>query len=326
MKKLIIPAIMAVSSWQVAAAPASPMDGYKASIEDASDITKIWDEMKTNVRGKDCYRRAQIWAYDMYRKRDIKSKKIFIHYTQKWNDELDNLGGIGWLKKKRFKADGISRRTRNMVRSNITWDYHVAPLVETDEGPVVLDRYLSLAYDSPYPYNEEEAWDLKERPATPEEWVEALTVRGELLWQARKAKLLEDLKENKKKLRKTSSSTKQAKYQGRIDSINATMKKLDMVGKDSIDIKCKKVDSIYVVDQNHDTAWCFYTEAPMYYYNEIDLRNLAYGRSGYKHSMQPPLDVVTNPERHRDGAENYVQRQFNESELDDAKGEFKREW
>lgn len=72
----------------------------------------------------------------------------------------------------------------------------MAPMIKVNNKNVVLDRYLPLAYDADFPYTENEAWNLTERAASPEEWVEALTIRGELLWQARKAELEEEMAEN----------------------------------------------------------------------------------------------------------------------------------
>ena len=329
MKKIILPGLLSIlSATAMANGPMSQMEGYEATniSSDELSVSEIWDSMRTDVKGKDCYRRAQVWAYEMYKQYDIKSKKIFIHYTNKFNRELDELGrkgGMSFFEQKFFDVDGVSRRNRNMVRSNITWDYHVAPMITVDGEDVVLDRYLDLAYDAQYPYTEDEAWTMKARPASVEEWVEALTVRGELLWQVRKAELLDEIKEYTKKAKKYAKRGKAKtakKYYDKADRRRATMDKLGM-DQDSIDIKCEKVESIAEVDAAQSDAWCFYSEAPMYYYNEIDLRNLAYGNLGFNYAM--PVDPKYATEENFEAGRQYVQTKFNKSELEDAIKELK---
>ena len=303
MKKYLI-SIIATTTLQAAfAAPISQMSDYEASNVSSYSVDRIWNEMETSLKGKDCYRRAHIWAYDMYRNDNIYSKKIFIHYTDKWNKELDNMGGrLGWLTRRAWSAEGLDGRTTRMVRSNITWDYHVAPMIVVDGKDKVMDRYLDLAYDAqPGRYSESEAWKLYTRPSTPSEWVEALTVRGELLWKARKYKLKEQ--GNYSKMREL----------GMMDEYGREVNR--------IDIKCQKIDSIAQLDKNHYNAWCFWSESPMYYYNEIDLRFLAYGNTGYRYSMAVPQSAQTE-ENYQNGRE-YIQYQFNENELRDAQRERK---
>jgi hypothetical protein len=305
--------LMGASS--VLAAPTSPMEGFEPTNISERKMQQIWRTMENSFKGKDCYRRAHIWAHDMYTQDRIKSRKLFLHYTNKWNRELDTMGGefSGWFRKvkqKTFDPSGISKRTRNMVRTNITWDYHVAPLVLVEGRDMILDKELTIAYDAnPADYSENEGWNLKKRPATPEEWVEGLTIRGEILWKGRKALL-------RKQLRKANKKKKYAEAR----NIEAKMVSLGM-DSPRIDIKCEQVDSIADVDKNHTTAWCFTTEAPMYYYNEIDLRNLAYGRSRYNYASPPPLSLH-NENSYRNGRA-YRQNRFNPAEIKDAQGERK---
>lgn len=297
------------------AAPISPMENFEPTNISESKMHQIWRTMEDSFKGKDCYRRAHIWAYDMYKNDNIKSRKLFLHYTNRWNFELDKMGGefSGWFSKVKqlsFDAPGISKRNRNMVRHNITWDYHVAPLVLVEGRDMILDKELTIAYDAnPADYSEDEGWNLKRRPATPEEWTEGLTIRGEILWEARRATLLKDLRKAQRK-----------GQHGTARSIEAKMVSLGM-DSPRIDIKCEAVESIAHVDQNHKTAWCFTTEAPMYYYNEIDLRYLAYGRTRYNYSSPPPMSVQ-NERNYRNG-EQYIQTNFNPAELKDAQGERK---
>lgn len=331
MKKLIIPAMLSVMAQTVFAGPADQMGSYEASNITPRTMNRVWRNMETEFKGKDCYRRAHIWSYEMYRDLNVKSKKIFLHYTDKWNHELDKMGGefygrfgTGKLKQLAFDVDGISKRDLRMVRHNITWDYHVAPVVTVDGEDYVLDKELDIAYDAnPADYSDDEAWRLEKRPASPEEWVEGLTIRGEILWKARKAFLKEELHDVNKKARKTKSDRKKKKYHQEARAIEAKMVELGM-DKHRIDIKCKKVSSIAEVDQDNGKSWCFYSEAPMYYYNEIDLRNLAYGDTRYSRRYQqvPPMSIQ-NETNYEAGERKYTQTRFNKEEIEDAQAERK---
>lgn len=324
MKKLIIPALLWSSLTM--AGPVNPMENYTPTNHAENEISRFWRSLRTDLKNKDCYRRAHLWSYSLDRNYGVKSSKIFIHYTDKFNRELDNLGregGLSFFKKKFWDADGVSRRTRSMVRSNITWDYHVAPLIKVGDKEMVLDRTLPLPYDAVYPYTENQAWNLKTRPATAEEWVEALTVRGEILWKARKAELEEEMAEKMEKAREARSDSRRRKYAQEYHAAQRAYLALEMDKMDSIDIKCQRVESIVEVDKNHDTAWCFYSVAPMYYYNEIDLRYLGYGETGYRYSMAPPMSIHT--EENYENGRDYVQYSWNEKELEDAQKEIKIE-
>ncbi|MBD64208.1 MAG: hypothetical protein CME62_03320 [Halobacteriovoraceae bacterium] len=349
MKKLFVVSSCILGSLAAIASPVDPMENYTPTQVDGMYVNHIWNQMRMDLKGDDCYRRAHLWAYGMNRKHGIKSTKIFMHYTEKFNLELDYLGdedrfegGIvnglfGWIGKKTSDIDHLDRKIQSLVRNNIKWNYHVAPMIYADGEPVVMDRYLDLPYDAVYPYTSDEAWDLKARPASPEEWVEALTVRGELLWQAHKQKLInkmdelqEDIdkyqrKANKKKKAKDKRKyyEKMAEKQAEIDEIMVKFRSLEMDKGDSIDIKCKKVTTIAEVDAAQETEWCLYSEAPMYYYNEIDLRNLAYGYTGYNYAIAVPTEVQT--QENFENGRNYVQRYFNEEELDDAVKEIKKD-
>jgi hypothetical protein len=329
MKKLILPTIAGLMTMSAFAnGPMSPMEGYDVTQVSSNDVTTqdLWESLRTDLKNKDCYRRAQLWSHSMYRNHDINSKKIFIHYTNKFNRELDGMGGLGWFAKKFFDEDGVSSRNENLVQSNITWDYHVAPVVNIDGEDVVLDRTLALAYDAKFPHTDDEAWTLTKRPSTPEEWVEALTVRGELLWKVRKQLILNQIEEYKGKIRKFKKRGKSKtvkKYEAKIDASKAKMVELEMDNQDSIDIKCQKVNSIVEADAAQKTAWCFYSEAPMYYYNEIDLRYLSYGNINPSFSAPVPVEYHTE-ENFEAGRANYVQTQFNKRELEDAQGEIKQ--
>ena len=325
MKSLILSAIAVLSITTslnaLATGPVSQMGSYEPTNVRSSLVNQIWNQMDTEMDGDDCYRRAQIWTTELYDSHRIKSKKIFLHYTDKGSKELDGVGGQSLVHKKKFRARGLSRKMMKLVRNNITWDYHVAPMIVVEGKDLVLDRYLPLPYDvKPGTYTERDTSKKKVRPSTISEWVEGLTTRGEILWIARKAKLKEEIKKASKALRKASSREDIQKAKNKLASKRATWKALKM-DQSSIDIKCEKIDSIAELDKNHKSAWCFWSEAPMYYYNERDLRTLAYGKTGYDYDKAPPASVHT--EQNYLNGRNYVQTYFNPEETEDAQSERK---
>lgn len=285
--------------------PANPMENYTPTPITENQMYRMWDNMVTKLKDKDCFKRAHIWSWDFYDFYNVKSMKVFIHYTNKFNRELDDTA----KKSRRGLKKVLDRRTYKMLGYNKTWDYHVAPLVQLTNGEYrVMDKSLILAYDAKYPYTDNEAWDLKKRPATIEEWTEGLVIRGELLWKARKAMLERDMQKE---------DYGSAKYK----KLRAKYVELGMDKHDSIDIKCHKAESIAEVDLNHKNAYCFYTIAPMYYFNEINLRNLAFGRTGQAYNK--PVAAETYTEENYLNGRDYVQTRWSYSQLKASRSEFK---
>tara|TARA_Y100000768_G_C23982339_1_gene686615 strand:- start:1210 stop:2178 length:969 start_codon:yes stop_codon:yes gene_type:complete len=305
------------------AAPYYPMNGFEPT-DIASrnlNVETIWNSMHSEMKGKDCYKRAHIWSYDLFNLFGIKSKKIFIHYSNKWNRELDDLGGLklyggflgtNALKRKTLKFEGVSKREMSVIHGNKRWVYHVATVVVENGKDIALDRTLRLAYDAdPDSYTDDEAWNLYTRPSTPTEWAEALSIRGEILWKIRKAQLKEELEE--------ASSYERAQ-------IVQKMKSLEMINdngseNERINISCKKVDSIAEADKYTNDEWCFWTEAPMYYWNEIDLRYLAFGNTGYNYNIVTPRSIQRE-ENYLRGRQ-YIQTSFDEKEVKMSQSEKK---
>ena len=76
------------------AAPINPMDGYEYDNISRSTLNYAWNNMTKDVVGDDCYRRAQLWSIGLKDRsgQQIKARKIFMHYTDKFNKILDGLG------------------------------------------------------------------------------------------------------------------------------------------------------------------------------------------------------------------------------------------
>lgn len=292
-KSLLLAMVFAgLGAQTVSAAPISPMRDYSPSYHTMSEVMHMWSTMDKKVKGKDCYKRAHVWAWDMFKNYGAMSTKVFIHYTDKWNRELD--------------AHAESRK-------NKTWDYHVAPAVRLDNGEVmVLDGHVGK---------------VPLQPVTLDNWVEFLNARGEFLLKERQIELLEDLNKYKRKYAKTSSSRKRAKYAGRIQNIQATMAKIGVTEDPNqyMEIKCKKITHIMDNDLGQNDEWCYYSEAPMYYWNQIGLRllNLGGDLGGYS-ALAPIADPRVYTEERFANGENYLLDRWNMSLLQQSAGEMKK--
>lgn len=299
MKRINILLIIVFSTYSTFASELSPMNDYKTTIHSKSQLNTFWRTIKTmasQMRGKDCFKRAHIWSYKLEKDYKVKSKKIFMHYTWKFNHELDNQG-----------KTGVSRRLNRITSRNMGWDFHVAPAVNIEGVDMVLDG------------------TLKTKPLTVEQWVDSLMTRGVNLLKRRQASLVKDLEKYKKRLSRNSGSyDSYIKNKEKIKEIQDKLKYLGVSEnlKDKIEIKCKKIEHISQFDREQDNQWCHYQEASMYYYGPLQLRYLNYG--------QLPLDQrlpVTNLEYHTDSyfrsGHNYVYRNWDYSQLDESLGEFK---
>lgn len=332
MKKLLSITLCSLSL-SAFAGPINPMDFYTPDNISQETVEYIWRNQTTEVDGKDCYRRAQLWTTAMrdLSGRQVKANKIFIHYTDKFNNLLDDLtvdGDMHRVQKfnlfgkwsKPHKKYGLTRLEGNLMKNNIVWDYHVAPMAIVEGQEVVLDRTLTLPYDIEMPYNHEADFSQTARMATPTEWVEALTVRGEQLWRIRGKIIEHEMQEAREDMR-SRNEQKRERATAKYARLQAEYRAAEYDIKDNIDIKCEKIESMVEVDANHDNAWCFYSVVPMYYYNEIDLRNLAYGNTGLNHASAVPTSYAT--EANFAKGEEFIQDYFSEAELKDALGELK---
>lgn len=110
--------------------PVSPDENFQMTNFDSMEqLNRYWRTMKgkrwlrSEGDGTNCYDRAHVWSYELFRDYQVKSKKIIIHYSAKYMDELD---------------DG--------------WSWHVAPMVTLNGQEMVLDK---LFMDEPVT---KEAW------------------------------------------------------------------------------------------------------------------------------------------------------------------------
>jgi hypothetical protein len=281
----------------VQAAPISPMNGYTTTDHSKDKLGIFWTKLKDlekKMKGKDCFKRANIWSYKLWREDGVKSKKIFMHYTNKFNRELDNLG-----------RSGLASRIGGLFSRNIAWDFHVAPAVTIDGVDYVFDPYL------------------RKEPQLTIDWVEHLTKRGEYRLKKRKSDSLKKLGKLRKKLARAQSRDSEAAaekaYELRVQ-IRAIQNEMQYLGlnEDSdqiIDIKCKRIDHIMEFDRAQDSEWCFYQEASMYYFATRELRFLNYGVLSGVDQRHPIQEIKFHTEENFNNGKNYVVERWEYSKL-----------
>ena len=92
MKNLLVATSCILGSLAALAGPVDPMENFYPTEVSSADVNRIWSSMRTDLKGDDCYKRAHLWTYALDRRYRIKTSKIFLHYTDKFNTELDQLG------------------------------------------------------------------------------------------------------------------------------------------------------------------------------------------------------------------------------------------
>lgn len=218
-------------------------------------LEKVWNSLALRDRNLTRNERYKTSYSILKNTFQLSPKKVTIRYSKRWHKELDRMGGLfnnsemGLLKKFNFNHPNVIRQNRNLVRLNQQTKSYSAPLSEFNGENLVLDPYIELAYKAePGKYNMDQAWDLSSKPATLTEWIEGLTIRGEILWFVRKKILSAQLANLE------SANDESAK------ELRSKMQALGM-DKELIDIKCKKVNDFSNLDENKE--WCFYSVAPV---------------------------------------------------------------
>lgn len=94
---------------------ATPMDDFSSSVvSNLESAQRYFNAMRSKMRGRSqCYNRAHVWAFELYRKYRLKSNKVWIFFTRKYINRYD------WK-----------------------WWFHVSPSVEVagQDEEIVLDR------------------------------------------------------------------------------------------------------------------------------------------------------------------------------------------
>jgi hypothetical protein len=261
--------LISIVSLNLLAAPMSPLD-YAPSRHSNYEIRQMYRAMfKDDLKGEDCFKRAYIWSYQFVNQFNARPIKVFFHYTDKFNFELDSQGESGSLA--RLLNGG----------SKIVWDFHVAPAVENEKGEIiVLD---------PIVFPKKGIMKLNE-------WIDGLAARGEFYLKKRSEKLFDDLEKADKKLDRNKDRLKRqikneidtqytreriSELENEIKSIKDKMKYLGIISKGRRKkITCSEITNIEDFDKNQWDAWCFYQKSSMYYFAPGELRVLNYGTLG----------------------------------------------
>lgn len=303
MKKMITLMALGLSMGAIAA-PISPLEGYQTSNHTKKELRSFWKTVKSlehKMKGKDCFKRANIWSYTLNKHNNVYAKKVFMHYTNKFNREIDDMGRRG--------AGALFGR---MFSSNKGWDFHVAPAVTVDGVDYVLDPHLRKTYEPT------------------EKWVDFLTERGEYRLKIRHKDLLKDLRKARKRLAR-SIRNKNADYatvataRQKVKEIEAKLKELGLTENPNqkIDIKCKKITHIMEYDANQDTEWCYYQETSMYYFGPLQLRLLNYGDIPGHDYRLPLVETNLHTEDNFANGRNFTYEKFDRDQLEESLDEFK---
>jgi hypothetical protein len=93
----------------------TPLDGYQAnSLANIDSAEEVFRSMRRDTRWRSqCYNRAHVWTYEIYRRYNINSRKVWLFFTQKY------------IKQYRYK-----------------WWFHVTPAIAVDgvDEDVMFDR------------------------------------------------------------------------------------------------------------------------------------------------------------------------------------------
>lgn len=241
--KVIASIILLSIAATVNAAPISPMQNYQyTDLSSMSEAKRVWRSMKTKIqRSSECFNRALAWVYDMDKQFNIKSRKLILHYSAKYNEELDS-----------------------------GWGFHIAPLLSVKGEDYVFDRQFM---DEPIKRKD---WvdhfiqnGLKE-----------LTKKRNKLVRKKKAlkrklrEMYEELEENKEVVWfwDTPTSVKE-----KIKKIDDELEYLQVSETGPVTIKCKPITNIEELDYNLTKEWCYTQEVSMYYWGIPQLRLLNYG-------------------------------------------------
>lgn len=325
MRKSIL-SLSLLSICAVSQAQVSPLNNHQSTEITQSEAKAVWNDMNTSFEsGSECFNRAMSWTYDTHKKYGFEAKKILIHYSLKYNQELSPKFG-----------------TR--------WGFHIAPMYNVEGKETVLDKGFQPSLHAPV---SAQMWEeyflsagtsklvekrikLKNKIRKTQEAIYDLDKSSEMYYESLKSKKEklaeykadlvkfkitdEDLKKQKpKKLEQTKRwvnyLTEELTNARSIKTKNSLKNQLrfytDLLKKVKTDInyaahiQCKKITNIEELDYNLMGEWCFIQEVNQYYWGVPQLRLLNYGKA--QRSEIPNKSQL--PQARRDGAQ-YEQTQF----------------
>jgi len=323
MKKTLL--ALALVSSASSFAQISPLENYTPTSINQNMVGTVWDSMKTSFdSGSECFNRAITWTYDIDKQFGIKSKRILIHYSYKFNKELSS-----------------------------KWGFHTAPIINVEGKDVVFDKGFTPWLHSPV---SKQMWEEKFLIAGTKELVDkridlAEDLRDEMQdlreldrssdyyasSYQRTAKKIREIKEEMKYFNVTDADLKKQKpvkiaqlkksikfhkaklkeFRSGSDNYYSVKSQLkydeDLLQKVMTDldyaahIQCKKINHIEELDFNLTKEWCYIQETSMYYWGVPQLRLLNYGQ--YDRPYESEL-----ASKRRNGAE-YVQNDFSMEQI-----------
>lgn len=328
MKKTFV--AISLLSTLAAQAQVSPTANHHSTVLTSSEGQDIWKTMRADFEsGSECFNRAETWTYDVHKKYGYEAKKILIHYSFQYNQEL-----------------------------SAKWGFHIAPMYNINGEDTVYDKGFQPwlhAPISPKMWEQkfliagtdklvEKRIKLKEKMSKLEEDIYDLDKSSEFYYDSLKTKqdkLRElkaemrafkitdaDLKEQKpkkiaqinnwieyltsemKKLRSNSATYRSLKWQ--LDYQKKLLRKVKNDLNYAAHIECQKIDNIEELDYQKTGAWCFIQEVSQYYWGVPQLRLLNYGPGHGMNSL--PQRGQLNSAR-REGAKYAHHNQFNMNDV-----------
>ena len=253
MKKLLLSLILLALSASSALAiePTDPMEGYQATEISRYQAREIFKSLNGNDNkgffglGKSiCSNRAMVWAYEAYKDYGVKSKKLFIHYSEIFNHIVHND-----LKVCNRFCDG--------------WDYHVATIFNVEGKDMAMDKKF-----------------LPKGPVTPLQWTNNFIAEahknikeyGPSLMQRLNADIRSYKSSSKSDMTESQYEDAQKKYQ--LDIAARKLLRRSKRSNGTYDISCKEVTHIMDADLESKSEWCHIQRTNMYYWTQISLRML----------------------------------------------------
>jgi hypothetical protein len=260
--KLAITTFLLLSSVVAYAAPISPMNGYQyTDLKSMNQAMRVWRSMKTETQySSECFNRALAWVYDMDKQFSIKSRKLILHYSAKYNQELDS-----------------------------GWGFHIAPLLSVKGEDYMFDREFMKK-----PMKRDE-W-VKYFTTV---GVQKLTKKRNKLVK-KKRKLNRKLREMLRELEEDKNVTwfwdTPSSVREKIREIDEELAYLQVKETGPVEIKCKAIKNIEELDYHLTDEWCYTQEVSMYYWGIPQLRLLNYGST----NVPPQNQLTYAHERGKD--------------------------
>ena len=254
MKRLLSVLILAASIGTASAEQLrsiTPTTNFEVTnLSSMNELMQVWDSIKGKRYIKDkthCYDRAHSWAYDIHKAFGYNTKKMIIHYSKGFMDELD------W-----------------------GWSWHVAPMIEVNgveyvldkqflDKPVTkqewLDHFAKMALE---PYQNK--YKIKISNA---QWkIDRIRAGKGKFWWGSASSYREDIAEYRAKLRAIGIADENAE--------------LKTTCKPIVDIVEMDYDILNAMKRDITKISCYSQEASMYYKDLPELRLINYGTSSMK--------------------------------------------